>query len=183
MRVSRITAGVALVVLMALVGSASPSSGLAPPPTQTATTLVSELCTNSVVPFQGLPEPLPFPPLPGPSLETVPVTLTVPVRVHAGATFDAFLIVDTSFGIAAQALLSGAPGVTPPVGTLFVFGTSLNGNLRYTATGRPGTLVKWRLNEFDVAYFVYFNTYAYFVVETCLPTASTVLASTRITGP
>ena len=81
MHVSRSTVGAALVGLVAMAPTSS--WALPTPTTQTVTTSVTALCTTT-------PR---LPPLPPPFITTVPVTLTVPLRVPAGASFDAQLSV------------------------------------------------------------------------------------------
>jgi hypothetical protein len=111
------------------------------------------------------------------------VTLTVPRRVHRGAALDPLLKVDVpqSGVLVDRALLSGAPGISPTVGALS--GPPLHGNVRFTATDRAGTLIKWRLEEFDVAFVIYdANGQAFVVAEGCPAPVRTVLATTRIIG-
>ena len=150
MRFSRLTVGATLLALTPL-GLSSPSAALVSSPNETTTTMITALCTAS---FLFSPPP-PLPPLPGPSLVTVPVTLTVPRRVRGGAAIDPLLKVDVpqSGVLVDRALLSGAPGVTPTVRTLV--GPPLDGDMRFTATDRAGTLINWRLDEFDFAFVIY----------------------------
>jgi hypothetical protein len=178
MRFSRITVGATLLTLT-LLGSSSPGAALVSSPHQTTTTMITATCTAS---FLFSPPP-PLPPLPGPSLVTVPVTLTVPRHVQRGAALDPLLKVDVpqSGVLVDRALLSGAPGITPTVGTLA--GPPLDGDVRFTATARAGTLIKWRLDEFDVAFVIHdASGRAFVVAEGCPATVRTVLATTRIIG-
>ena len=170
MRVSRWTVGAALVGLVAM--APTPGWALATPTTQTVTTMVTALCTTT-------PQ---FPQVPPPFFTTVPVTLTVPIRVRAGTSFDAQLSVGFPVSIVVDvggARLSAAPGMTPASGLVTVpaGSSSITGSVTFTASGRAGTLSRWRLEFFGQEVFVGVE-----VAQTCVPTTDTVLASTRIIG-
>ncbi len=173
MRFLQLATGATLLGLTSVVLT-GPAGALAPAKTRTVTTSVKGLCTFSN--FIDPTAPAPFPP----RLVTVPVTLTVPRRVHRGALFFVHLAIATESGagvLAASATLSGSPGVTPTDNSFQVNGpVPVAGNLPFTATGRVSTVTRWRLSSFGA---VFFN--GAYIEENCTPTTPTpVLARTHI---
>ena len=183
MRAFRVAAGAAIAVLT-LIGSTAPGWGLAPSPTQTVTKMVTALCTTSLETFDGAPVDVPPP---APFSTTVPVTLTVPLRVATGKAFRAQITVGSgpTNALASAVDLSAAPGITPALQRLTIFsGAPLSGSLPFTATGRAGTVSNWRANDFGILDIFFTDEFPEPLLASvvCAPTTQTVLASTRIIG-
>jgi hypothetical protein len=148
------------------------------------TKMVTALCTTTLATFDGAPVDVPPPP---PFSATVPVTLTVPVRVHTGSSFRAQVTVGSgpTNALASAADLSGAPGITPAVQRLTILsGAPLSGSLPFTATGPAGTASNWRINDFGILDTFFTRDFPEPLLASveCVPTTQNVLASTRIIG-